>query len=300
MTILCPAPASSPLGSDISFKQALSAPSGWQSVAFDDSGWAATEDRGAYGVGPWGNVSMPAGTPAHWIWRPGTPANTPVYFRKTFFADAKFANVTVTADDAFDLWVNGQHVASGSNWSQPVTVAVTLNQGQTNVIAVSATDFGGAAGLLVDVRTPTTLGSDASFMVTRSTPPANWQSSISMDLSNWGFSTEEGGYGDSPWGTVPVMPIGTSARWIREYFAPEVSTSYFRHTFVPSASSATITVAADDTFTLWVNGQLTATGSNWTVSSAVTVPLNAGTTNLIAVQVSNTGGPGGLLLDMRW
>ena len=95
------------------------------------------------------------------------------------------------------------------------------------------------------------------------------------------------------------MPAGTPAQWIWDFFASGPTTVYFRRTFTPIVSTATITVGADDNYQMWVNGQLISTGNNWQQSTATLVTLNPGVPNLIAVAVTNTGGAGGLILDMR-
>jgi subtilisin family serine protease len=73
-------------GSSASWKVSLTGPAGWETVAFDDSGWTAAKDYGAYGVAPWyTNVSScPSDTPARWIWSSNNEADNEVYVRFSF------------------------------------------------------------------------------------------------------------------------------------------------------------------------------------------------------------------------
>nr|MBA3480280.1 hypothetical protein [Pirellulales bacterium] len=61
---------------------------------------------------------------AHWIWSPAQTKNEiPVgecYFRKSFdiAGPVEGAQVQITADNEFELTVNGQPVAKGVDWRQ--------------------------------------------------------------------------------------------------------------------------------------------------------------------------------------
>ncbi len=79
---------------------------------------------------------------AQWIWFPeGNPAQSaPVatrYFRRGFelpaSAPLRAAVMEITADDQFDLFVNGQKTGMGSGWGSPKTIAVgaLLKPGKT-------------------------------------------------------------------------------------------------------------------------------------------------------------------------
>ncbi|HEV2473391.1 MAG TPA: hypothetical protein VGS41_12035, partial [Chthonomonadales bacterium] len=81
-------------------------------------------------------------------------------------------------------------------------------------------------------------------------------------------------------------------------------TLYFRRTFQLSAmpARAILRITADDSFRAYVNGsrQPLATGSDWSMvqSFDVTRALRPGQ-NLLAVEVTNLGGPGGLLYKLQ-
>jgi hypothetical protein len=76
------------LGSNVTWKISLSAPTNWTDVNFDDSGWANATDYGAYGVSPWFTnvVGMPMDTPARWIWSFNNDLHDLVFVRVSFNA----------------------------------------------------------------------------------------------------------------------------------------------------------------------------------------------------------------------
>ncbi len=64
--------------------------SGWNSLAFDDSGWTNATTHGLYGVAPWyGGVSgFLSGTGAQWIWTPNNNnGDRELYIRYSFYVD---------------------------------------------------------------------------------------------------------------------------------------------------------------------------------------------------------------------
>lgn len=83
----------------------------------------------------------------------------------------------------------------------------------------------------------------------------------------------------------------------------EARYAFFRHRFeLPSRPQrAWLTLTADNAFVLYVNGRCLARGNDWTMlhrlgAEALLPHLRKGT-NIIAIEVENTGGPGGLLLE---
>ena len=58
---------------------------------------------------------------AQWIWvDDDKPSSVPVcYFRKTFsMGDVERAELKITGDDKYELFVNGRRVGTGSDWQQ--------------------------------------------------------------------------------------------------------------------------------------------------------------------------------------
>jgi putative heme-binding domain-containing protein len=100
------------------------------------------------------NVTNELGS-AEWIWSPAHTKNeVPVgicYFRKTFdLTDPDVGEVQVTADNEFELFVNGQAVGKGNDWRQLNVFEISqhLVRGRNSVsILVRNTDEG-TAGLV--------------------------------------------------------------------------------------------------------------------------------------------------------
>lgn len=86
------------------------------------------------------------GQEAIWIWSPEHPrGQAPAgdcYFRKTFQVEAvEQASVTITADDAYELYINGRRIGTGRSIRQMEQYDVSrLLQRGNNVIAVKVTN----------------------------------------------------------------------------------------------------------------------------------------------------------------
>ncbi len=136
------------------------------------------------------------------------------YFRRRFdlAAPVKTATVTLTADNAYELYVNGRKIGADGDWYKAETydVAGVLKPG-ANVIAVRVDNLDGAAGLLCEARIALQNG-DAIRLATDKTwrtakdPGEGWPAA-DFDDSKWG-PPEEGGSppGAAPWGDVPGLP----------------------------------------------------------------------------------------------
>ncbi|MHC4314800.1 MAG: GLUG motif-containing protein, partial [Planctomycetota bacterium] len=119
----------------------------WTAVGFDDSGWGTS-------VAPWSPIGdleteMPGGPAAgvQWMWMDSRPNEA--FFRKTFLLHVlpDYAETKVTADDNFQLYVNGilvsQDLSGGSGPLVVLNISPYLNFGN-NVLAIRAWDsYGG-------------------------------------------------------------------------------------------------------------------------------------------------------------
>lgn len=149
-----------------------------------------------------------------WIWYPGE-TNLPGarYFRKTFtVSSVAGAQILLTADDQFALYVNGASVGTGNNVNQFGLFSLTaLIQPGTNLVAVVVTNIGAtAAGLTgrVDYRgadgSTNTVYVDGSWLASQ-TGPAGWNQP-GFDDSAWPSAAVLGNFGLAPWGTTPALP----------------------------------------------------------------------------------------------
>jgi putative heme-binding domain-containing protein len=94
--------------------------------------------------------SVASAEEAQWIWskehgKNAVPPNAACYFRRTFTLKSPEAgSVTIGADDAFDLFVNGQKIGSGAGTKKLVEfdISKALSRG-LNVVAVKVTNQSG-------------------------------------------------------------------------------------------------------------------------------------------------------------
>ncbi|MEV6636016.1 family 78 glycoside hydrolase catalytic domain [Actinoplanes sp. NPDC051470] len=159
-------------------------------------------------------------TGASWIWHPdGDPANSvPAgmrYFRRTFDLPATGpAELQVTADDAYTLYVNGREMsrspAAADTWrtASVLDISSALRPG-ANTIAVEAVNTNaGPAGLLAKLRVNgADLVTDASWKTADAAGPG-WEQP-GFDDSAWPGARVAAAYGSGPWGgsvSAPAPP----------------------------------------------------------------------------------------------
>jgi hypothetical protein len=149
----------------------------------------------------------------------------------------------------------------------------------------------------------TRLSSDGTWKYTAATPPSDWLN-VSFDDTTWRTVADDSStlaaYGGSPWGFgVAGFPNPTPARWLP--IADGTAVYYFRKTFVTDRSGApkTVTVSCDDSAAVYLDGRLQVTTNAWTTSGSFTFAPSEFGPHVIAVQATNAGGAGGLLVDVR-
>ncbi len=170
---------------------------------------------------------------AQWIWSPAHTKNkAPVgdcYFRKSFKLGApELGEVQITADNQFQLFVNGQPVGQGADWRQldVYDISEHLRKG-VNTIAVQVTNIDeGSAGLVARVLVKEQGGTFASYSTNHS-----WKTSVrryqnwttpTFPESEWIAAASYGQLGAAlPWGDEIVF-AGEGARFqIPEEFVIE-------------------------------------------------------------------------------
>ena len=156
---------------------------------------------------------------AKWIWHnEGNPAvGAPVgtrYFRRSFAlegnADIESARVFMTADNSFELWVNGRKAGKGDNFHVAAMLdAKRLLKAGKNVLAVAAENGGptpnpaGLIGtLLIKFRDGQTLavGTDKEWQTAESAK-GKWTTETTAS-GEWSGAMELGPMGMAPWGSV--------------------------------------------------------------------------------------------------
>jgi fibronectin type 3 domain-containing protein len=136
--------------------------------------------------------------------------------------------VVVTGDNGVEVFVNGVSYGTSDDWRQASTVIVDLADG--DVIAVHATDIGGAGGLLAQIEWDgNTVISDTSWKVT-SVLETDWETKT-FDDSGWDAATSYGAYGVDPWGmNVTDFPTASVAEWIWTSNSIGHNSVYLRYT----------------------------------------------------------------------
>ncbi|KAF8075281.1 hypothetical protein FPV67DRAFT_1476831 [Lyophyllum atratum] len=283
-------------------------------------------------------------TGANWIWTPGRAADGVTYppgnstFRRDFTpANGRVpvsANILITVDNAFTLYVNGLKVGTGDNFKNAHRYCVPLVN-ECNVFAVSAQNYdpnlpGNAAGVLAAIQIrysdgfTETIVTDGQWHAVQGTPAGFEQ--VAFDDSQWPAAFVEGSYPNTaPWsqpenaltlppenaGSGSAVPSLQNANWIwtNELAAPRgnapISARAFRKTVVmPSgelASQAKIVIAADNEFTLYINGMLVGSGQSFTVARRYVVNFPPTARVVIAVFARNVppGGPAGVIASVE-
>lgn len=156
---------------------------------------------------------------ARWIWHAeGNPAaSAPVgdrYFRKVLTLEAgrriESARVAMTADNAFELWVNGRRAGSGDNFTRAVAIDVaSLLKPGVNVLAVTASngaDKPNPAGLIGSLAIRFHDGRSLEVHTDRSwqsalTVGGNWTADAASG-AGWQAAMDLGPLGMAPWGAV--------------------------------------------------------------------------------------------------
>ncbi len=163
---------------------------------------------------------------AHWIWSPAhskdqVPAAT-CFFRRTYELPAcESAQVQITCDDAFTLYVNGQQVAADENWRllRTYDVKSSLRPGR-NVLAVEARNVEpGSAGLVLRLVVETggqetIYGTDTAWRT--SLKQAEGWYAPDFDDSRWVAAQSFGPFGSTlPWtGQVAAVAASGASRFV--------------------------------------------------------------------------------------
>ena len=166
---------------------------------------------------------------ASWIWsgsgalKGGGSTPAQVWFRKAFDLTEfpAHAAILITADNGYELYVNGQAVGSDLGYGAPYwqsiekyDVSNMLTKGR-NVIAVHATCLGGAAGLVAALRADFSgapaleIKTDATWRA-ESKPVNDWQQA-GMDDAAWPPAIELVPMGGAPWGMVEFGAVARPA-----------------------------------------------------------------------------------------
>ncbi|KAG6829678.1 hypothetical protein H0H92_003796 [Tricholoma furcatifolium] len=247
-------------------------------------------------------------TGANWIWTAGRavdgtyPPGNVSFRRDLTVTNGKVpisANILITTDNAYTLYVNGNPVGTGGDWTVAQRYCVPLSH-CCNVFAVEGQNYlvnppNNPAGLLAAIQVrysdgfADTIVTDAEWHVFNGSVAGFQQ--VAFDDSQWGPAFVEGPWPTAtPWGSsVSVPPEDEnpgpslqSANWI------------WTNELTGPGSSAHVLIATDNEFTLYINGLLVGSGESFTVANRYVVNFPPTSTVTFAVYAVNTGGPAGV------
>lgn len=163
-------------------------------------------------------------TRASWVWSEQTDDTCDL--RRVFVLEARpsSASILITADNGYELYVNGSLVGSdvgaGSDVWQSVErydLAPRLAKGR-NIIGIRGIDMGGVRGVVAAVRVevksqPTLeLVTDGSWRVTHDARPVDYSHPEFVEGAEWRDARVVGPIGMAPWGRVAWSESAERAR----------------------------------------------------------------------------------------
>ena len=161
---------------------------------------------------------------ASWIW--AAESNTVCELRKVFTLDTSPTNasVLITADNGYELRVNGALVGSDTGAASEVWQSVEryditsrLVKGR-NILGIHGIDLGGVRGVIAAVRIevkgrpPLELVTDETWRVSREGQAVDYSHPEFVEGPEWGDAKMLGPMGLAPWGRVAWSEAGERAR----------------------------------------------------------------------------------------
>ena len=137
--------------------------------------------------------------------------------------------ITVSADNAEKVYVDGQLLGSSDTWEQAGTYRTTL-RGPEHVIAIDARDTGGVAAMIAHITWAAGQAVRGGFWLMTTTDPGEGWEQLDFDDSSWNRALTHGGYGVESWHKrVSGLPRETEARWIWARDVEKVDRVWFRY-----------------------------------------------------------------------
>ena len=200
---------------------------------------------------------------AHWIWTAEGNALTSAplgkrYFRYSFDTPknqtVKSALITLTADNSFVFWVNGNRIGMGNSYTIPYQFELlrSLKEGK-NTIAVTVDNAGptpNPAGFIATLQiqyenSQTTVLNSGNAWKVALKEEKDWEKP-GFDDAKWEKSKVLGPYGTNPWGNI--SKADSSKRLAARYLRKEVH-------LTKKVKSANAYISGMGLFELHLNGQ---------------------------------------------
>ena len=160
-----------------------------------------------------------------WIWKDKSATTETIYARRqwTLNSPMKSSKLSITCDNGFTAYVNGQKVGSGNQWETHYEFDIKkyLHNGD-NVLAVQAHNEGQVAGLAAKIKLVSANGSTRNIVsdnewIVNTKKTDGWLAP-SVDTTGWKNAVIAGKMGDSPWGNVfakkPGIAVAVAAKGI--------------------------------------------------------------------------------------
>ena len=267
---------------------------------------------------------------SYWIWKKDTrfvPNYDVTDFRYDLWSDAGTgpfpltADIIIAADNNYTLWVNGNQVGTGTNWTQAQEYCLQLDP-YFDVFAVEVVNgyeppgASNPAGLMVAIEvkyddgSTRTIVSDDTWLANNATSGFE---TVYYDDSSWPTAYEVGTAGISGWWHTPAVPSFSLANsqwiWTDEISGPGGNAPIGNRAFRKDISlyylgapvtGGTIIICADNAYTLYINGQEIGSSNNVQTAQIWSFALDGPDIIVVAVNAENTGGPAGIIVAIEF
>ncbi len=290
----------------------------WMAPGYDDAAWAKAWMLDEPLTAPW-NGAFTEGAPASgsWIWKHDARQDwsaccwDSAAFRATFLADSPRYRLSITADDYYYLYVDGEYRGGGWSWQQLDHYDLELTPGTEHLIAVFSYNQSGPAGVFVDLeRLPPPVEVEWEQMLL-------WSSNGDYNPWPWDWAAVESD--EQGWAPAVVISEPCTAPWYcsfdgggtqrgewlwsrdtRDEWSSAVSDYYlFRGKFFADNDAYRIRITADDYYVLYVDGFYYDYNTSWQQVHELDVSLTPGESHVISVLAANWGGQAGVFFDIE-
>ena len=199
-------------------------------------------------------ISAPAqegATPPHWIWRAtgkplGETAAETCWLRKPFqIKEASRLVLDVTADNSYELFLDGKQIAAGASWEVLNLVDLKIAVGAHVLAAVATNAEPGPAGFLLrggilPLGQGVPIHTDRSCAQTDKAPKGDDWKLASFDDSKWTQAVNFGPLGQGPWTGLSFVSGDAAERFkVAEGFAVTMVAT-------PGVTGSAVSFAFDD------------------------------------------------------
>lgn len=281
--------------SNFIWQYATTPSSKWQICGYDHSSWPNAQEYG--GLKQEFLTSLNEfNAKTKWIGAPGTETYDHVYFW-TRFNPSVNGIIKAAARDPFSLYLNGQFIGSGSEQSTVKFFPLCIKTG--DLVAIEAQSTTESRGCMAQVQwiegneVRHSVVTDSSWKMSSTNQP-DWEKT-SFDDSSWKKAKSLGNRADSRSTSEGTLSsIAKGAKWIWNKKKNGAQKIWFRKIL----SNSDIVITSDDRFVLYHNGKRLGASKRWNIPQIYSLDLQKG--DVIAVKMTNLGGPAGLMSSISF